>query len=96
MVVYIVVDVHFQGIFAIRYIDKINLRLQNLISQAWTRMSVTRSWKDSQEKIIRSSINPLLVNVVLKSQPIACECGVEIPTYIDHFGNTNMQEWLDE
>ncbi|XP_023768936.1 uncharacterized protein LOC111917486 [Lactuca sativa] len=27
---------------------------------------------------------------------IAYECGVILPMYVDHFGNSNMQEWLDE
>ncbi|CAI9268458.1 unnamed protein product [Lactuca saligna] len=27
---------------------------------------------------------------------ILCEYGVELPFYVDHFGTTNMQEWLDE
>nr|KAJ0227980.1 hypothetical protein LSAT_V11C100000880 [Lactuca sativa] len=27
---------------------------------------------------------------------IAYECGAKVPMYVDHFGNTNMQEWLDE
>ncbi|CAI9286589.1 unnamed protein product [Lactuca saligna] len=27
---------------------------------------------------------------------IAYERGVEIPMYVDHFGKTNMYEWLDE
>ncbi|CAI9298960.1 unnamed protein product [Lactuca saligna] len=27
---------------------------------------------------------------------IAYECGVILHMYVDHFGNSNMQEWLDE
>ncbi|CAI9297968.1 unnamed protein product [Lactuca saligna] len=27
---------------------------------------------------------------------ITYECGVILPMYVDHFGNTNMQEWLEE
>ena len=27
---------------------------------------------------------------------IAYECGVILPMYVDHFGNSNIQEWLDE
>ncbi|CAI9280666.1 unnamed protein product [Lactuca saligna] len=27
---------------------------------------------------------------------IAYECGVVLPLYVDYFGTTNMQEWLDE
>ena len=27
---------------------------------------------------------------------IAYECGVILPMYVDHFGDSNIQEWLDE
>ncbi|CAI9286867.1 unnamed protein product [Lactuca saligna] len=32
----------------------------------------------------------------IREKSIAYECGVILPVYVDHFGNSNMQEWLDE
>ncbi|CAI9281760.1 unnamed protein product [Lactuca saligna] len=37
-------------------------------------------------------INQRLINIDFVET--AYKFGCEIPTYVDHFGNTNMQEWL--
>ncbi|CAI9282897.1 unnamed protein product [Lactuca saligna] len=63
------------------------------ISQAWTASGVMNLWKGIPDKGLTLISNKLDYAYFMA---IAYECGVILPMYIDHFGNSNMQEWLDE
>ncbi|CAI9301492.1 unnamed protein product [Lactuca saligna] len=110
--IFIQVDVHFQGIFAkypIRYAGGITQRLSDI---DFAGMDKNRCY-EFIERFTREKFEKLYYCQPYIDFPkgftlisnemdyvdfiaIAYVCGVILPMYVNHFDNSNMQEWLDE
>ncbi|CAI9278264.1 unnamed protein product [Lactuca saligna] len=110
--VFLQVDVHFQGMFArnpILYTGGITQRFSDIDFAGMDKDGcvafIERFTWEKCEKLYYCQPDidfPKGLTLICNDLDyydfiiIAYECGVILPMYVDHFGNSNIQEWLDE
>ncbi|CAI9298834.1 unnamed protein product [Lactuca saligna] len=106
------IDVHFQGMFArnpIRYTGGITQRFSDIDFAGMDKDGcvafIKRFIGEKCEKLYYYQLDidfPKGLTLICNDPDyydfiaIAYECGVILPMYVDHFGNSNIHEWLDE